>query len=361
MTHWTLPTSASRSPSIAGRATFSAVKSLAITKTPSPIATSAITVPGWIASASCRVTSSSVSATVPPTCATLFRSSEAAGGDFSSDEARRRRSPSEKLVLAGEDLGDRVVGEDPADGVVEGLGGREDVDVVGGAVAERDRVGDDDLLDLRVLVGEPLEGGTAEDAVGRAGDDPGGALVEDGLGGGAEGAGGVDHVVDEDGRLALDVADDVTDLGDLLGRALLLHDRPMGADLAGEVAGGLDATGVGADDHELLVEMLVDEPLIEHRHRRHVVDGDLEEALDLAGMEVHGDDALGADRLERLGDDAGGDRLAGQGLLVLASVAVPGHHGDDPVRGGALGRVDHAEELHQRVVGRHFRRLVGRG
>ena len=52
MTHWTVPTSTLKSCSIAGSATFSAVKSLAITITPRPIATSAITVPGAIRSAS---------------------------------------------------------------------------------------------------------------------------------------------------------------------------------------------------------------------------------------------------------------------------------------------------------------------
>ena len=88
--------------------------------------------------------------------------------------------------------------------------------------------------------------------MGGAGDDPRGALVEHRLGGGAEGAGGVDHVVDEDRGLALDVADHVADLGHLLGRALLLHHGPVGADPAGEVARGLDPAGVGGDDHQLL-------------------------------------------------------------------------------------------------------------
>ena len=59
ITHCALPTSALRSPSIAGRATLRAVKSLAITKTPSPIATRAIMVPGWI-------WSSLTSVAVPP-------------------------------------------------------------------------------------------------------------------------------------------------------------------------------------------------------------------------------------------------------------------------------------------------------
>ena len=74
----------------------------------------------------------------------------------------------------------------------------------------------------------------------------------DGLGGGLERAGGVDHVVDDHGGLALHVADHVADLGDLLGRALLVEDRQLGADLGGELLGQLHAAGVRRDDHEVL-------------------------------------------------------------------------------------------------------------
>ena len=51
MTHCAVPTSTLKSCSIAGSATFSAVKSLAITITPRPIAIRAITVPGATRSA----------------------------------------------------------------------------------------------------------------------------------------------------------------------------------------------------------------------------------------------------------------------------------------------------------------------
>ena len=70
------------------------------------------------------------------------------------------------------------------------------------------------------------------------------AFVEHRAGGGGQGPRGVDHVVDQDGGLALHLADHVADLGDLLGWALLLHHGPVGADLAGEVAGRLHAPGV---------------------------------------------------------------------------------------------------------------------
>ena len=60
MTHCTVPTSTLKSCSIAGSATFSAVKSLAITITPRPIAIRATTVPGSIRSASVDVAGAAI-------------------------------------------------------------------------------------------------------------------------------------------------------------------------------------------------------------------------------------------------------------------------------------------------------------
>src|SRR5665811_1870707 len=60
-------------------------------------------------------------------------------------------------------------------------------------------------------------------------------------------------------------------------------------------------------------------------------------------------------------DDPGRDRLPRGRLLVLAGVAVPGQHGDDPVRRGALGGVDHRQQLDQGVVRGHLALLVGAG
>ena len=50
-------------------------------------------------------------------------------------------------------------------------------------------------------------------------------------------------------------------------------------------------------------------PLGQHRDRGEVVDRHVEEALDLTGVEVDGDDAVDARGREHVGDEAGGDRL----------------------------------------------------
>ncbi len=90
----------------------------------------------------------------------------------------------------------------------------------------------------------------------------------------------------------------------------------------------------------------------EERQRGHVVDRDREEALDLAGVEVHRQDPVGAGDLQHVGDEAGGDRLARLRLAVLAGVGEERDHRGDPLRRAELRRLDHLQQLHQVPVDR---------
>src|SRR5581483_8907671 len=62
--------------------------------------------------------------------------------------AREAGGNSKQLILAAEHLTHRAIGEDLADRAGEEIGAGEDPDEVGGAWGQRDRVGDDDLLEV---------------------------------------------------------------------------------------------------------------------------------------------------------------------------------------------------------------------
>ena len=51
--------------------------------------------------------------------------------------------------------------------------------------------------------------------------------------------------------------------------------------------------------------------------------------------------------LQEVGDELGGNRLAGAALLFLLGIAVIRDDGGNAGGGGALDGVDHDEELHQ--------------
>ena len=108
---------------------------------------------------------------------------------------------------------------------------------------------------------------------------------------------------------------------------MLVDERELGVDAGvaeavGEPAGELAAAGVGRDDRDRFARDLAPHVVRDQRHRGEVVDREVEEALDLPGVQVDGDDTVGTRRGEQVGEETRGDRLASFRLPVLARVAV---------------------------------------
>ena len=122
--------------------------------------------------------------------------------------------------------------------------------------------------------------------------------------------GRVDHVVDDDGGAPVDLADDLH-LGDLVRRgAPLVDDREVRVEPLGEGAGALDAAGVGRDHGDLAAPEALAQVLEQDRRRVDVVDRDVEEALDLPGVQVDGEHARRAGGGDQVGDELRADRDA---------------------------------------------------
>ena len=102
----------------------------------------------------------------------------------------------------------------------------------------------------------------------------------------------------------------VTATSSCAGRVLCMIAKSASIISANRTA-SLRAAGVGRDrDDAVAGEAEVAEVLREERQRGHVVDRDREEPLDLAGVEVHRQHAIGAGELEHVRDEAARDRLA---------------------------------------------------
>ena len=84
------------------------------------------------------------------------------------------------------------------------------------------------------------------------------------------------------------VTDDVARLGDVGGavRTGLVHEGEVAAQVLGVALGDLHAPGVGGDDNELVGIGVGLEVVLEHRRGDQVVDGNVEEALNLPGVEI---------------------------------------------------------------------------
>ena len=81
-----------------------------------------------------------------------------------------------------------------------------------------------------------------------------------------------------------------------------------------------------------------------------MVEGRVEEPLDLSRVQVDADHTVGPRRGEHVRHQLGRDRLAPGRLAVLARVPVVRAHRGDALGRRPLGRVDHDQLLHERVV-----------
>ena len=137
--------------------------------------------------------------------------------------------------------------------------------------------------------------------------------------------------------------------------AALLDDRQRRIDQLGERPGALGEAEVG--DHDQVVEALGPEVVAQDVDGGQLVDRDVEEALDLALVEVEGQDPVGAGDGDHVGDQAGRDRDPRLVLLVRAAVGVERDDGGDPPGARPLEGVDQDQQLHDRLVDRVRGRL----
>ena len=95
----------------------------------------------------------------------------------------------------------------------------------------------------------------------------------------------------------------------------------------------------------------------EHGGGKEMVHRDIEEPLNLAGMEIHGQDPRGSCRRDQVSHQLGGDGGAGKNLPVLPGIAVVGKNGRNPLRRGPFEGIDQDQKFHQIVIDRITDRL----
>lgn len=245
---------------------------------------------------------------------------------------------------------------DVLDDLGEETGHRHHLDLVTHFPLQGDRVSDEHLLDLRPV--DPVDGGTGEHAVG--GHDPHGkgAALEQEVRRLDDGATGGNLIVDDDGMPALHIADEVG------GHCLVVvavpafvHHRDRQLENVGEPTKFLGLADIASHQHTVLEIPLCPHPLAEEFGRHELIDWDVEEALDLRGVQVHAEHPIGAGGLQEVGHQTRPDADARLILLVTTRVWEAGQDGGDATGRSTLERVDHEEGLHEAVIDRRCHRL----
>ncbi len=192
----------------------------------------------------------------------------------------------------------------------------------------------------------------------RGTDDVLGAALDAELGCFAHGACRGNHVIDHDHGLAFHVADDV--VRDHLAARLtaFIDDRQIAADPVGVTVGHLHVADVGTDEHEIAklfangIEILDDD-----RGGMQVIDGDIEEALDLFCVHVQRQHAISTGSGDQIGDEFRSDRHPAGILAILPGVTHIRQHRCDATGAGALEAIDVNQKLHQVRIDRMIGRL----
>ena len=157
---------------------------------------------------------------------------------------------------------------------------------------------------------------------------------------------------------AADLADDVHHFGRTRLVAALVDDRQRHVvEPLRQRARAHHAAHVGADHHQILARVTRLDIGGHRRGGEEVVGRDVEEALDLARVEVDREHPVGARLGDQVGDQLGRNRRARAGLAVLPGITEIGDHRGDPLGTRAPQRVDADQQLHQVVVRGETRRL----
>ena len=217
---------------------------------------------------------------------------------------------------------------------------------------ERNGVRHDHLLQGAVV--DALVGRARKHRVGDGGADALRPAGHEHVGGHADRAGGVDHVIDDQHVAAFHVADGGHLAHDVGFRALLVRNDDRRPQQFGVVVGAFGAAHVGSRDREVLDVEALD---VGYEDAAGVkgIDRNVEKSLDLVGVQVHRHHAVHTCGHQHVGHQLGADRHAGAVLAVLARPAEVGHHGHDLIGRRAACGVDHHQQLHEVVRGREGR------
>ena len=256
-----------------------------------------------------------------------------------------------------EQIGDGSAAVNVGDGTGEDGSHIQELDLAAGCVGNlRNGVQEDHFLNGAFL--NAGIGGAGQNAVSSAGVNfLGAADLNQSAGGIAQRTSGIDHIIVENAGLAGNVTDDIHNFALVGLLAALINDGKTHMDFCRESTGSGNGADIGGNHNELIVVKLVfgetvQEIIDEGGAAKQMVQRNIEEALDLSGMEVHGQNAVGTGGGDHVGHQLCGDGVTALGLAVLTGVAKIGDNRSDTTGAGTAASIDHNQQFHQMVVNR---------
>ena len=103
-------------------------------------------------------------------------------------------------------------------------------------------------------------------------------------------------------------------------------------------------------NHDHILQVFLFNVICQNRRSRHMIQRDVEEALDLGRMQVDGQHPGDACALQNIRHQLGRNGFTAPGLAILTGVTIKGDHRNDMIGGGALERISHDQQFHDIVI-----------
>ena len=176
-----------------------------------------------------------------------------------------------------------------------------------------------------------------------------------GIGGIAKRAGCIDHIIEQNAGLALYITDNIHDFAFIGFLAALIHNGKTHMDLGSECTSTRYRAHIGGNDYEFVVIVLIFGEFVQivfykSGVAQQVINGNVEEALDLGCVKVHSKHAVSAGCSDHIGNQLCRNGIAALSLAVLTGIAKVGDNCSNTARRCAAACIDHDEQLHQMVV-----------
>src|SRR5262245_3571369 len=168
--------------------------------------------------------------------------------------------------------------------------------------------------------------------------------------------GRVNHIVQQEGALTCDVADDVHDRRLIWPFTPLVDNRQVRVEPLCKGAGPLDPAGVWRNNYQV-THLLLRDVIQQYRQRIKMVYRHIEESLNLPRMEVHREHPIGTGGADKVGHKFRRNRYTRLIFTVLACIAEIRDDCGDAIRGGPLERINNNQQLHKGIVDRLATRL----
>ena len=166
-----------------------------------------------------------------------------------------------------------------------------------------------------------------------------------------DGPGRIDHIVQQKRIAAGYIADDVHHMRFVRTLASLVDNREIRLQPFGKCSRPFNPAGVRRHDHQIARAFTAD-IVQQDGHGIEMIHGDLKEALNLAGMQIHREDAVRAGCRGEIRHDFRGNRHARLIFSVLAPVSIIRNHRGNPIGRGPFQRINHEPQFHPMLVNR---------